>query len=123
VTPLGDGYSIPSDFDPRHYLTDAWGVVGGQTEVVTVTLKFAREAVHRVMEGGYPNLTVEEGGAPDGSVTVKVRAGADRTGLPRELLPWILGWGPRVEVLAPPAVRAHWLSEARAVVARYGDTN
>lgn len=121
ITPLPDEYIIPDDFDPRLYLTDAWGVVGGQTEVVTVTLRFAPEAAYRVLEGGYPNLTVETLGERDGSVTVKVRAGMDRSGLPRELMPWILGWGPRVEVLDPPHVRAHWLAEARAVVQKFGD--
>ncbi|WP_425148719.1 helix-turn-helix transcriptional regulator [Deinococcus sp.] len=120
VTPLDDSYTIPPDFDPRLYLTDAWGVVGGQTEVVTVTLRFAWEAAYRVLEGGYPNLTVEKLGRPDGTVIVKVRAGMDGSGLPRELMPWILGWGPRVEVLEPPNVRAHWLSEARAVLERFG---
>lgn len=120
ITPLEGGYVIPDDFDPRLYLTDAWGVVGGQTEVVTVTLRFAPEAAYRVLEGGYPNMTVEELGAQDGSVTVKVRAGIDKSGLPRELMPWILGWGPRVEVLDPPHVRAHWLAEARAVLKKFG---
>ena len=120
VTPLSDSYEIASDFDPRLYLTDAWGVVGGQTEVVTVTLHFIREAVYRVMEGGYPNMTTEELARPDGSMIVKVRAGMDGSGLPRELMPWILGWGPRVEVLDPPNIRAHWLNEARAVVEQFG---
>ncbi|GGR11483.1 helix-turn-helix transcriptional regulator [Deinococcus ruber] len=120
VTPLEDHYEIAADFDPRLYLSDAWGVVGGQTEVVTVTLRFVREAVYRVMEGGYPNMTTEEVARPDGSMIVKVRAGMDATGLPRELMPWILGWGPRVEVLDPPSVRAHWLNEARAVIEQFG---
>jgi predicted DNA-binding transcriptional regulator YafY len=120
VTPLQSTYTIPDDFDPRRYLTDAWGVVGGQTEVVSVTLRFAPDAAYRVLEGGYPNLTVEHSPDARGRVTVSVRAGMDASGLPRELLPWILGWGPRVEVLGPPHVREHWLSEARAVVERYG---
>ncbi|ULH14104.1 transcriptional regulator (plasmid) [Deinococcus sp. KNUC1210] len=123
VTPLSDAYLIPPDFDPRRYLSDAWGVVGGQTEVLTVTLRFAQEVVYRLLEGGYPNLTVEEIGRSDGSVTVKVRAGMDTSGLPRELMPWVLGWGPRVEVLGPPEVRTHWLNEARAVVERFGSQN
>lgn len=119
VTPLADLYTIPPDFDPRHYLSDAWGVVGAQTEVVSVTLRFAQEVSYRVMEGGYPNLTVE--GVGDG-VTVKVRAGVDSSGLPRELMPWILGWGPRVEVLGPPPVRAYWLQQAREVIEKYSAT-
>lgn len=120
VTMLGDTYDIPADFDPRLYLTDAWGVVGNQTESVIVTLRFTQEVAYRVLEGGYPNLTVEEMGSTDHSLIVKVRAGVDYTGLPRELLPWILGWGPRVEVLDPPEIRAHWLKEAQAIVEKFG---
>lgn len=118
VTMLRDTYEIPADFNPRLYLSDAWGVVGNQTESVIVTLRFAQEVRYRVLEGGYPNLTVEQDD-PERGLTIKVRAGVDYTGLPRELLPWILGWGPRVEVMDPPGIRAHWLQEARAVVAKF----
>lgn len=120
VTTLTDTYEIPPDFDPRAYLSDAWGVIGGQSSVATVTLRFAPEAAYRVLEGGYPNLTVEELGDAQHRVVVKVRAGLDNTGLPRELMPWILGWGPRVEVLAPQHVRDHWLKEVRETLRQYG---
>lgn len=119
VTPLADTYEIPEDFDPRAYLTDAWGVVGASTNVVTVRLRFAAEAAYRVLEGALPNLTVEHVGASDGSVVVSVRAGVDDTGRPRDLLPWILGWGARVEVLSPEHVRQQWLAELRETLRRY----
>lgn len=121
VTLLTDTYEIPEDFDPRAHLTDAWGVVGAQTDVVTVRLRFAADAAYRVLEGGYPNLTVEHVGASDGSIVVSVRAGIDEAGVPRELIQWILGWGPRVEVLSPQGVRRHWLEELRATLRLYGD--
>ncbi|PYE49956.1 helix-turn-helix transcriptional regulator [Deinococcus yavapaiensis] len=120
VTLLTDTYEIPQDFDPRAHLTDAWGVVGGQTDVVTVRLRFAAEAAYRVLEGGYPSLTVEHIGASDGSIVVSVVASVDETGLPRELLPWLLGWGPRVEILTPENVRRQWLEEMRETLRRYG---
>ena len=56
----------------------------------------------------------------DNSIEVDIRAGVDNSGLPRELMPWILGWGPRVEVLGPPQVRAHWIQQAREVVQKFG---
>ena len=118
VTLLPDTYEIPPDFDPRLYLSDAWGVVGNQREVVTVTLRFAPEVAYRVLEGGYPNMTIESNDAQ--GLTVKVRAGTDNSGLPREFLPFVLGWSSRVEVLDPPNVRAHWLAEARAVLEQFG---
>ena len=120
IAVLDDTYAIPGDFDPRLHLTDAWGVVGRSPENVTVTLRFAQEVASRVLEGGYPNLTVEEMGHADYSLVVKVQAGLDPTGQPRELLSWILGWGARVEVLDPPDLRAQWLQEARAIVETFG---
>ncbi|MEF2278539.1 WYL domain-containing protein [Deinococcus sp. YIM 134068] len=113
---LPGGYEIPDSFNPRDYLTDAWGVIGGG-QPITVRVRFAPEAAYRVREGGYPNTTLLP--REDGSVELDIRACPDRSGLPRELIPFLLGWGPRVEVLSPPHVRAHWLGELRAALARH----
>ena len=40
----------------------------------------------------------------------------------RDRLPWILSFGPRVQVLSPPHLREHWLGELRAAVAGTQDT-
>ena len=120
-TATRETYTIPNDFDPSDYLGDAWGVIGkSDGETIRVRLKFAPEAAYRIEEGGYPSLEITER-HPDGSLTATALAGTDGTGLPRELLPWILGWGPRVEVLEPVSVRQKWLEEARAVIERYGE--
>lgn len=104
-------------FDPRDYLSDAWGVVGGQhVGRVTVTLRFAPEVGYRLLEDASPHLDVVMG---DDGVSATVRTGVDRSGLPRELMPWILGWGPRVEVLSPANVREHWLGELREALRRH----
>lgn len=120
---LARTYDIPEDFDPRDYLSDAWGVIGGKNPV-TVRVRFAPEAAYRVLEGGYPNATRVDTTLihRDGSVELDIRAGADASGLPRELIPFLLGWGPRVEVLSPPHVREHWLNELRAALARHDPT-
>lgn len=110
-----DTYDPDPDFDPREFLSDAWGVIGGG-ESVTVTVRFAPDAAYRVLEGGYPNATLIR---RDGHVEMEFRAGIDATGLPRELLPFLLSWGPRAEVLSPPNVRGAWLSELREALARY----
>ena len=122
IVTLADTFTVEEmdSFDPREFLTDAWGVVGGGTVGrVDVRLRFAPEAAYRVMEGGYPGMSEPEVHS-DGGLTVSVRSGVDGTGLPREVLPWVLSWGPRVEVLGPENVRAYWLKEAREVLARYG---
>lgn len=122
IVTLADTFSAEdlAGFDPRAFLSDAWGVVGGgQVGRVVVRLRFAPEAAYRVLEGGYPGMD-EPALHSDGSLTASVRAGVDGSGLPREVLPWILSWGPRVEVLGPDNVRAHWLRELRETLARYG---
>lgn len=110
-----DSYDPDPDFNPRDFLSDAWGVIGG-TQTVTVTVRFVPEAAYRVMEGGFPNATLVR---KDGYVEMEFRAGVDSTGLPRELMPFLLGWGPRAEVLSPPEVRIAWLNELRETLARY----
>ncbi|WP_293911190.1 WYL domain-containing protein [Deinococcus sp.] len=110
-----DTYESDPTFDPRQFLSDAWGVIGGQHSV-TVRVRFAPEAAYRVLEGGFPNATLIR---HDGQVEMDFRAGTDATGLPRELLPFLLSWGPRAEVLSPPEVRAAWLGELREALARY----
>jgi predicted DNA-binding transcriptional regulator YafY len=118
---LVDGYEIPDDFDPTEYLSDAWGVTGKSDGVsVTVRLRFAPEARYRIEEGGFPNVRSQRD-LPVGSLEVEITAGTDSTGFPRELLPWIQSWGPRVEVIEPQHLRERWLEEARAVIKRYAE--
>ena len=112
---LNDTYTIPETFDPRTYLSNAWGVIGTSGGAVTqVRLRFISEAAYRLREGGYPNLLLEET-APDGKLTVSLQVGTDSSGFPLEILSWVQSWGPRVEVLEPEMLRTRWLSEARQV--------
>lgn len=113
---LRDTYEPDEQFDPTAFLSDAWGVVGS-SDPLTVTVRFAPDAAYRLDEGGYPNATFRR--EADGSTLAEFRAGTDKTGLPRELMPFLLGWGPRAEVLAPAQVREHWLSELRETLRRY----
>lgn len=113
---LADTYKSDETFDPQAFLSDAWGVVGSSAPI-TVRVRFTPDAAYRLEEGGFPNASFCR--QPDGSVVAEFRAGVDKTGLPRELMPFLLGWGPRAEVLGPPKVRAHWLAELRETLRRY----
>lgn len=110
-------YTIPDSFDPQQFFHSAWGVVGTQGQVAeTIILRFRADAAYRILEGGYAHMgdpTIHN----DGSITATIEAPADSSGLPREVLPWILSFGPRVQVLSPPHIRQHWLGELRAAVA------
>lgn len=108
-------YTIPADFSPADVLAGAWGVIGNAHHPVEIVLRFAPEAAYRVLEGGYPGMSEPQIHA-DSSILVTIEAGVDNTGLPREVIPWILSWGPRVEVLGPEKVRLHWLSELQAAL-------
>lgn len=80
---------------------------------MTVHLRFRHDAAYRVLAGGYAGLS-EPYLNPDATIDTTVEALADADGLPRELLPWLLAWGPRVQVLGPPGARALWRREVRA---------
>nr|WP_245526796.1 WYL domain-containing protein [Marinithermus hydrothermalis] len=114
---LEETYEIPGDFDPNEYLHQAWGVVGVKEKAVEVCLRFAPEAAWRVLEGEYPGLEVEEK-FPDGSLQARILAAPFKGGVPWEVLAWVQSFGPRVEVLSPPELRALWLEEARQVLAK-----
>lgn len=111
-------YDIPESFQPRAFLKSAWGIVGAQGQgVEQIRLRFRADAAYRILEGGYPNL-----GEPqingDGSIETVLAAPLDGSGLPREVLPWIYSFGPRVEVLGPAHIRKHWLGELREATAQ-----
>ena len=110
-------YTIPQDFDPRHYLSNAWGVIGSSGgEPVEVRLKICHDAAYRIEEGGYPNLRIVSK-FPDRSLEVSITAGTDHNNFPLELLSWVQSWGARIEVLSPQNLRERWLEEARQVAA------
>lgn len=99
VEPLGEHYEIPADFDPSSLLADAWGIWYTEAEPVEVVLKFGRGAAGRVKESRWHRSEeVEE--QEDGSLIWRAKIAE-----PRELLPWIRGWGADVEVLEPEALR------------------
>lgn len=111
-------YFIPSDFNPKTFLESAWGVVGAQGNATqTIHLRFHKDVAYRILEGGYPHLKPEKKPNPDGTLNATLQAPVDKSGLPREVLHWIYGFGPRVEILGPPDIRAYWLSELRQAIA------
>ena len=114
---LNDAYTIPADFDPKRYLATAWSVIGtsgGPT--VSVKLRFKGESAERILEGGYPNMTVQQVGD---AVLAEVVVGTDDNGFPLEILSWVRSWGPRVEVLGPENLRERWLGDARNLTSLY----
>jgi CRISPR-associated endonuclease/helicase Cas3 len=118
VTRIEREYSIPPDFDPKAYLSNAWGVIGDRNPML-VRLKFD-VSVRRWIENrrfpGVLNMTDDA----NGNLYLTIQTGKNNKGEPQELMPWIRGWGANVEVLEPPELRAKWLADARAIVQKYG---
>ena len=88
----------PDTIDLERLLQYAWGVWYGE-DPVEVRLRFYGTAANRVRETiWHPLQRIED--LADGNLewTVQI-AGV------RELIPWIRGWGPDCEVLAPAELR------------------
>jgi predicted DNA-binding transcriptional regulator YafY len=106
-------YTIPEDFDPRRLLAEAWGIWYTEAEPVEVVLRFHPRAAVRVRETRWHRSEqVEE--LPDGSLVWRARVAE-----PREMLPWVRGWGADVEVLGPAELRGALMGEARRLAEMY----
>jgi predicted DNA-binding transcriptional regulator YafY len=109
---LDERYNIPEDFDPAAFLASAWGVMDG--EEVQIQLRFSAEAAPRVRETVWhrsQQLIERDDGGCDLHMTI---------GGFREVMPWVLGWGADVEVLAPTELRAEIADHAARMTTRYG---
>jgi len=111
---LDEAYTIPADFDARETLRDAWGIWYTDDPPVDIVLRFHPRVAGRVMETCW-HASEAKSVAEDGSVHYRARIAE-----PREMLPWIRGWGADVEVLEPEGLRVALAGEARRMAALYG---
>jgi predicted DNA-binding transcriptional regulator YafY len=111
-----NAYQIDPKFDPKAFLSNAWGVIGPSGGgLVEVRLRFDKDAAYRLDEGGYPGGLKIVQYNRDKSVEVVVKVGTDNEGFPREVFPWIQSWGKRVTVLSPESLKKRWLEEAEHI--------
>lgn len=101
---LNERYEIPEEFDPAQQLDAAFGIVMG--DEVNISLRAKEWIAARMTEGGDRNVRLGEA-LPDGYRAVHVTGTLDADGKPLELIPWLLSWGPEVEVMEPNSVRKH----------------
>ncbi|MBX3053678.1 MAG: CRISPR-associated helicase Cas3' [Caldilineaceae bacterium] len=88
-------FTIPEDFDIHELLNHAWGVWHADEAPQTVTLRFSRFVTPRVRETiWHPQQTilVHDDGSSEWSAPVAE---------PKEMIPWVRGWGADVEVKEP----------------------
>jgi CRISPR-associated endonuclease/helicase Cas3 len=108
-----ESYLIPADFNPAELLKDAWGIWYTEDEPVEVILKFGPRVAQRVGETRW-HRSEQVALQPDGSLLWQARIAE-----PKEMLPWVRGWGADVEVLAPAELRERLKEEARSLASLY----
>jgi len=109
-----DTYIIPQDFDPKTFLADAWGIWYTNAEPVEVVLKFHPRVAYRIHESRWhrSERPIEE--LDNGYIIWRAKIAE-----PKEMLPWIRGWGSDVEVLAPESLREIVAEEVRKMTELY----
>lgn len=113
VEVLEETYSIPDDFNPQNMLNQAWGIWFTEQEPVEVQLRFSARVAARVKETcWHPSERVSEQG--DGSLLWSAEIAE-----PREMLPWVRGWGADVEVLGPEELRVSIATEIKNLAEMY----
>jgi CRISPR-associated endonuclease/helicase Cas3 len=106
-------YQIPTDFDPRSLLADAWGIWYSESEPVEVVLKFTPQVAQRVRETRWHRSQQLED-LPNGGLIWRARVAE-----PKEMLYWIRGWGADCEALSPQNLRQLCREETQKMSAMY----
>jgi predicted DNA-binding transcriptional regulator YafY len=106
-------YRLPAGEEMTKTLTDAWGIWYSEAAPVQVVLRFSRQVAHRVRESvWHPSQQISE--LPEGKLLWRARISE-----PREMFPWIRGWGADVEVLEPSDLRQRMAYEATDLARMY----
>jgi predicted DNA-binding transcriptional regulator YafY len=106
----GERFEYPADYQPAQLVEGNFGLFGG--ERVRVRLRFAADRARYVRRRQWhPTQVIEE--TPEGVVLQMDVAGTT------ELATWVMGWGAKVEVLEPEALRRDVAAELARAAARY----
>jgi len=105
--------TVSSDSRITAMLEHAWGIWYSDAEPVEVVLRFSAQVAHRVRETVW-HASQELTELPEGGIEWRAEIAE-----PREMVPWIRGWGSDVEVLAPAELRQRIVEEVRALEKTY----
>jgi predicted DNA-binding transcriptional regulator YafY len=106
-------FEVPPTWNPRAHTATAFGIIPGPTD--EVVLAFAEDIGAFVRERVW-HPTQHRRTLPDGRLELRMRCA-----LTVELETWIRGFGPEVEVLAPPALVDRVAASLRAAAAKYAE--
>jgi proteasome accessory factor B len=109
---LKERFEIREELSPEEHLKDAFGIV--EEEASEVVVRFAPELVPAV-EGRlwHPTQTMER--QPDGGIILSFRAGGRR-----EIVSWLLSYGPGAQLLAPEELRREVAEAVGRMATSYG---
>ncbi len=93
----GEHFDYPDDYRPDALFAEAFGIIGGPVE--EVVLHFNRRASPYIAERHWHHSQQLQT-LPDAGVELRMTVG-----LGHELKSWVLGFGPDVRVVGPPALR------------------
>ena len=110
-----DTYTIPDNQEVPRMLEQAWGIWYSDAEPVEVVLRFSAQVVHRVRETVW-HASQKLTDLPGERLVWRARIAE-----PREMIPWIRGWGADVEVIAPTELRQKLAEEAWAMARVYSE--
>lgn len=107
-------YQPAAPFVRDEDFADTWGIWTGDDEPVDVELKFYADVARRVKETRWHrSQLIEE--LPDGDLIWRARIAE-----PRNMYPWIRGWGANVEIIRPVELRKEFREEVRCMSRIYG---
>jgi predicted DNA-binding transcriptional regulator YafY len=99
---------------PGDLLALSFGSVISTDEPVDVVLEFDAEVVERLKESvWHPGQKLEDLEGGQARLTLRLSSTL-------EIQPWILGWGPKVKVIAPGSLVESIAANAKKMAARYG---
>lgn len=107
-------FTIPADFDIHDLLNQAWGIWHADEAPQTVKLHFSHQVTPRVRETIWhpqQTLLLLDDGRSEWTAPIAE---------PREMLPWVRGWGAAVEVIEPDWLREQLAGEVQRMAILYG---
>ena len=112
---LPTSFSVPDDFDIDTILGASWAIwqgAGGDR----VVLRFTPEARQWVDESPWP-AHARRTDLPGGGIEVRLDVAGEV-----EMRPWLMRWGPNVEVIEPESLRRHVAESHAAAAALYASS-
>lgn len=108
-------FTVPEDFEPEVYFEGGFGIwrVDDPDDLETITLAFDDSAARTAMERDWPG-EVSWDELADGRQMLTLRQAITDT-----FVAWLLGWGSRVEILAPDSLRTRVRNELLAALELY----